>query len=171
MSSEQERAAGQRAPRADGVDPRADDLAPLADGAAPGTDGADPRAREMSGRVAGARIGVPPEVAITAVLQTLGEVLPTGTAGYLAANLPDPVRASVGRHFPPDEHVEPVRRRDFEAVVAVRCGRTVDEADGIIRAVTGALEHAVPRGVLADVRAEAPEQLLDLLPTGRSVSA
>lgn len=112
-------------------------------------------------------IAVPPGVAIAAVLETLGEVLPFGTAGYLAANLPAPVRASVGRHFPVDEGVSQVRRQDFRAAVAVRCGRTADEADGIIRAVTGALAHVVPLGVLADVRAETPEPLLDLLPSGR----
>jgi uncharacterized protein (DUF2267 family) len=125
------------------------------------------RAGELASRVAGAGLAVPPEVAIAAVLETLGEVLPFGTAGYLAANLPVPVRASVGRHFPADEPVEPVARRDFEAAVAVRCGRTVDEADDIIRAVTDALAHVVPLGVLADVRAETPEPLLDLLPSGR----
>jgi uncharacterized protein (DUF2267 family) len=125
------------------------------------------RARELAGRVASAGLDVPADLAIAAVLETLGEVLPFGTAGYLAANLPQPVRASVGRHFPVDDQVEPVARRDFEAAVALRCGRTVDEADDIIRAVTGALAHVVPLGVLTDVRAAAPEPLLDLLPSGR----
>jgi uncharacterized protein (DUF2267 family) len=125
------------------------------------------RARELAGRVADAGIEVPPELAIAAVLETLGEVLPFGTAGYLAANLPQPLGASVGRHFPVDAPVDPVDRRDFETTVAVRCGRTADEADEIIRAVTGALSHVVPLGVLADVRAAAPEPLLDLLPSGR----
>jgi uncharacterized protein (DUF2267 family) len=128
---------------------------------------AQERARELASRVAGAGLRVPPELAIAAVLETLGEVLPFGTAGYLAANLPQPVRASVGRHFPVDEQVEPVERSDFQTAVAVRCGRTVDEADGIIKAVTDALAHVVPLGVLADVRAAAPEPLLDLLPSGR----
>jgi uncharacterized protein (DUF2267 family) len=125
------------------------------------------RARELADRVAGAGLDVPPEIAIAAVLETLGEVLPFGTAGYLAANLPEPARASVGRHFPVDDQVESIARHDFEAAVAVRCGRTADEAPDIIRAVTGALSHVVPMGVLADVRAVTPEPLLDLLPARR----
>ncbi|HKS99523.1 MAG TPA: DUF2267 domain-containing protein [Rugosimonospora sp.] len=126
--------------------------------------------RELLGLVEHSGISVPPEIAIAAVLETLGEVLPSGTAGYLAANLPPPVRASVGRHFPPDERVGTVRRSDVRAAVAVRCGRTADEADGIIRAVTGALAQVVPHGVLVDVWQEAPEPLLDLLPSGRRTS-
>jgi uncharacterized protein (DUF2267 family) len=121
------------------------------------------RARELADQVAAAGLTVPPDLAIAAVLETLGEVLPFGTAGYLAANLPEPVGASVGRHFPVDGPVELVERRDFEAAVAVRCGRTADEADDIIRAVTEALTHVVPLGVLSDVRAATPEPLLDLL--------
>jgi uncharacterized protein (DUF2267 family) len=120
--------------------------------------------RELAGRVAGTGIDVPPDLAVAAVLETLGEVLPFGTAGYLAANLPQPLRARVGRHFPVDDEVEPVGRREFAAAVAVRCGRTADEADAIIKAVTAALAQVIPLGVLSDVRAATPEPLLDLLP-------
>src|SRR5258707_1621456 len=62
--------------------------------------GADTRCQDIIDRVVAARVGVAPWPAVSAVLETLGEVLPYGTAAYLAASLPDQIGAEVGRHFP-----------------------------------------------------------------------
>jgi uncharacterized protein (DUF2267 family) len=124
----------------------------------------DERYRQVLDQVDRAGLGVPPGQAVTAVLETLGEVLPYGTAAYLAASLPDALGAAVGRHFPADEPVGEVGRAEFEIAVARRCGCAADEAEPVIRAVTGAVADVVPLGVMVNVEHVTPEPLLDLIP-------
>jgi uncharacterized protein (DUF2267 family) len=126
--------------------------------------GSDDRCRQILDRVDRAGTGVPPWQAVDAVLETLGEVLPYGTAAYLAASLPDPIGDRVGRHFPTDGGVVPVDRADFESAVARRCGCAADEAGPVIRAVTEAIAASVPLGVMVNVEHVTPEPLLDLIP-------
>ena len=123
----------------------------------------DERYRQILARVDGAGLGVPAERAVHAVLETLGEVLPYGTAAYLASSLPDPVAEAVGRHFPVDSAVGTVGRAEFAAAVVRRCGCAADEAELLIRAVTEAVAGAVPLGVMVNVEHVTPEPLLDLI--------
>jgi uncharacterized protein (DUF2267 family) len=124
---------------------------------------ADERCQHILDRVDEARVGVPPWEAVNAVLETLGEVLPYGTAAYLAASLPDEVGAAVGRHFPADGAVGDVDRSEFATAVARRCGCAAEEAEPVIRAVTGAVADVVPIGVMVNVEHVTPEPLLDLI--------
>lgn len=114
-------------------------------------------------RVASAEPGVPAWPAVRAVLGTLGEALPFGTAAYLASNLPRPLAEAVGRHFPVDDPVVRVGRRDFAGSVARRCGCPPERVDSVIRAVTSAVAGDVPRGVMVDVEQVTPRPLLDLI--------
>jgi uncharacterized protein (DUF2267 family) len=134
----------------------------------PPTDGyrvamADERCQRILERVDEAGLGIPPWRAVNAVLETLGEVLPYGTAAYLAASLPDEVGAAVGRHFPADDEVGDVDRTEFATAVARRCGCAAEEAEPVIRAVTGAVAGVVPLGVMVNVEHVTPEPLLDLI--------
>jgi uncharacterized protein (DUF2267 family) len=124
---------------------------------------ADERCQRILDRVDEAGLGIPPWEAVNAVLETLGEVLPYGTAGYLAASLPDEVGAAVGRHFPADDPVGDVDRIEFTTAVANRCGCAAEEAEPVIRAVTGAVADVVPLGVMVNVEHVTPEPLLDLI--------
>jgi uncharacterized protein (DUF2267 family) len=124
----------------------------------------DERCQRILDRVDRAHLGIPPWQAVNAVLETLGEVLPYGTAAYLAASLPDEVGAVVGRHFPADSPVGDVGRSEFEAAVARRCGCPADEVEPVIRAVTEAVADVVPIGVMVNVEHVTPEPLLDLIP-------
>ena len=125
--------------------------------------GTDTRCQDIIDSVVAARLGVAPWPAVSAVLETLGEVLPYGTAAYLAASLPDQIGVEVGRHFPTDSPVCPVERTEFEAAVARRCGCTVDEAGAVIRAVARAVAATVPFGVMVNVEHVTPQPLLDLI--------
>jgi uncharacterized protein (DUF2267 family) len=126
------------------------------------------RYRRMLDRVERAGLPVPAGRAVHAVLETLGEALPYGTAAYLAASLPDEVGESVGRHLPADSEVGCVGRAEFEAAVVRRCGCAADQADPLIRAVIDAVADVVPLGVLANVEHVTPRPLLELLtPAGR----
>jgi uncharacterized protein (DUF2267 family) len=127
-------------------------------------DAQDDRCQRILDQVDRAGLGVPPWQAVNAVLGTLGEVLPYGTAAYLAASLPDSVGAAVGRHFPADGAVGSVGRAEFETAVARRCGCAADEAGPVIRAVTEAVAGVVPLGVMVNVEHVTPEPLLDLIP-------
>jgi uncharacterized protein (DUF2267 family) len=124
----------------------------------------DDRFQRILDHVDRADLGIPPWQAVSAVLETLGEVLPYGTAAYLAASLPDEVGAAVGRHFPADSAVGDVRRSEFDAAVARRCGCRADEIEPVIRAVTEAVAEVVPLGVMVNVEHVTPEHLLDLIP-------
>src|SRR5947207_12042172 len=55
------------------------------------------RYQELLDAVRRAGVPEPVEVTVSAVLTTLGEELPAGTAGYLAANLPAAVGARMRR--------------------------------------------------------------------------
>lgn len=123
----------------------------------------DERYRQIIERVERAGLGVPAGRAVHAVLETLGEVLPYGTAAYLASSLPDAVGEAVGRHFPADTPVGSVGRTEFEAAVVRRCGCAADEAEQLIRAVTDAVAGAVPLGVMVNVEHVTPEPLLDFI--------
>jgi uncharacterized protein (DUF2267 family) len=129
----------------------------------PETLGNDERYRQILERVERAGLGVPAGRAVNAVLETLGEVLPYGTAAYLAASLPDEVGGAVGRHFPADSVVGSVGRAEFEAAVVRRCGCAADEVEPVIRAVAGAVAGVVPLGVMVNVEHVTPEPLLDLI--------
>jgi uncharacterized protein (DUF2267 family) len=124
----------------------------------------DERYRRILDYVDRADLGIPPGQAVSAVLETLGEVLPYGTAAYLAASLPDAAGAAVGRHFPADSAVGDVGRVEFETAVARRCGCPADEVEPVIRAVTEAVAEVVPLGVMVNVEHVTPEPLLDLIP-------
>jgi uncharacterized protein (DUF2267 family) len=122
----------------------------------------DTRCQDILDRVRAAGTGVPPWQAVSAVLATLGEVLPYGTAAYLAASLPDQIGAEVGRHFPADASVGRIERAEFEAAVARRCGCSADQAAAVIRAVADAVSATVPFGVMVNVEHVTPEPLLEL---------
>ena len=124
----------------------------------------DDRFQRILERVDNAGLGVPPVRAVNAVLETLGEALPYGTAAYLAASLPDEVGAAVGRHFPTDAPTVDIERTEFETVVARRCGCAAEQAEPLIRAVTGAVAEVVPLGVMVNVEHVTPQPLLDLIP-------
>jgi uncharacterized protein (DUF2267 family) len=123
----------------------------------------DTRYQDIIDRVAAARTGVPPWQAVCAVLETLGEVLPYGTAAYLAASLPDALGAEVGRHFPADSSVAEIERAEFVAAVARRCDCDADGAARTIRAVADAIAATVPFGVMVNVEHVTPAPLLDLI--------
>lgn len=123
----------------------------------------DTRSQEILDRVTAAGVGVPPRRAVCAVLETLGEVLPYGTAAYLASSLPDEMGAEVGRHFPADSPVDRIDRTEFLAAVARRCDCGLDAAERAIRAVTEAIAATVPFGVMVNVEHVTPEPLLDLI--------
>ncbi len=124
----------------------------------------DDRYQRILDEVAAANLGVPPWQAVNAVLETLGEVLPYGTAAYLAASLPDAVGTLVGRHFPADSEVGYVGRAEFQSAVARRCGCPTDEVEPVIRTVSTAIAGVLPLGVLVNVEHVTPEPLLDLVP-------
>jgi uncharacterized protein (DUF2267 family) len=121
-------------------------------------------ATDIVTRVSAALPGVPAWSALHAVLGTLGEVLPYGTAGYLAANLPAPVGAAVGRHFPVDDQLATVSRAEFLGAVSRRSGCPLEATEPVVRAVLGAVAESVPLGVLVDVQAVLPAPLVDLVP-------
>ena len=112
------------------------------------------------------QIGVPEpvELTVSAVLTTLGEELPAGTAGYLATNLPDEVGARVRRREPTDDHGAHLDRMHFLDRVAERGGCARQDAPDRVRLVMRAVAHGVPAGVMADVITAVPADLLDLLP-------
>jgi uncharacterized protein (DUF2267 family) len=123
----------------------------------------DTRSQDIIDHVKAAQIGVPAWQAVCAVLETLGEVLPFGTAAYLASSLPDAMGAEVGRHFPAEESVSRIERSEFVAAVARRCGCGTEEAARVIRAVADAVAATVPFGVMVNVEHVTPQPLLDLI--------
>ena len=104
------------------------------------------------------------ELTVSAVLTTLGEELPAGTAGYLATNLPDEVGARVRRPKPTDDDGAHLDRMHFLDRVAERgcCAR--QDAPDRVRLVLRAVAHGLPAGVMVDVATAVPADLLDLLP-------
>ncbi|GAA5183253.1 hypothetical protein GCM10023322_22100 [Rugosimonospora acidiphila] len=123
----------------------------------------DTRSQDIIDRVEAAGLRIPAWQAVCSVLETLGEVLPYGTAAYLASSLPDSMGAEVGRHFPADSSASQVDRGDFVAAVARRCGCGVEEAERAVHAVTDAIAATVPFGVMVNVEHVTPEPLLDLI--------
>ncbi len=119
------------------------------------------------------RSGVPEpvEVAAFAVLTTLGEELPAGTAGYLASNLPGELRARVRRPRPADDGGARLPRDVFLRRVAQRAGCDPEEAPDQVRRVLRAVAAALPGAVMVDVAVALPADLLDLLPVMPARSA
>ena len=111
-------------------------------------------------------VGIPEpvELAVSAVLTTLGEELPAGTAGYLATNLPDEIGARVRRAEPADDTGAGLDRARFLDRVAQRGGCGRHEAPDRVRKVLSAVAHGVPGAVMVDVATAVPADLLDLLP-------
>ncbi|MBO0869682.1 MAG: DUF2267 domain-containing protein [Micromonosporaceae bacterium] len=118
---------------------------------------------EIDDMVARSGVDVPPRAAMTAVLNTLGEVLPYGVAGYLSANLPGPLRPAVGRHFPVDQRVSQVGRNEFMAAVVVRAQIHANDAERLIASVLEVLGRSVPAAVMNHVRMAVPEALMSLV--------
>jgi uncharacterized protein (DUF2267 family) len=119
---------------------------------------------ELLDEVRQAGVPEPVEVTVSAVLTTLGEELPAGTAGYLATNLPAEVSTRVRRPRPADDTGAHMDRSRFLYRVAQRGGCEPDEAGDRVRTVLTAVSHAVPDAVMVDVAVAVPEDLLDLLP-------
>jgi uncharacterized protein (DUF2267 family) len=122
------------------------------------------RYTELLDEVRQAGVPEPVEVAVSAVLTTLGEELPAGTAGYLATNLPAEVAPRVRRKRPSDDEGAHLDRGHFLTRVAQRSGCEPDEADRQVRTVLAAVSHAVPDAVMVDVAVAVPADLLDLIP-------
>lgn len=118
---------------------------------------------EIEDIVAKSGVEVPAHTAVTAVLNTLGEVLPYGVAGYLSANLPGSLRPAVGRHFPVDQRVSHVGRNEFMAAVVVRAQIHANDAERLIGSVLEALGRTVPAAVMNHVRLAIPETLSGLM--------
>jgi uncharacterized protein (DUF2267 family) len=119
---------------------------------------------ELLDQVRRAGVPEPVELAVAAVLTTLGEELPAGTAGYLASNLPTEVGVRVRRAWPTDDAGARMDRYRFLYRVAQRGGCDPEEAGPRIRAVLGAVSEGVPEAVMVDVAVAVPEDLLDLMP-------
>jgi uncharacterized protein (DUF2267 family) len=122
------------------------------------------RYRELLDEAREAGVPEPVELTVSAVLTTLGEELPAGTAGYLASNLPDEVGERVRRSVPVDDAGAGLDRPHFLYRVAERGGCAPDEARDRVRMVLRAVAHGVPEGVMVDVATAVPADLLDLLP-------
>jgi uncharacterized protein (DUF2267 family) len=125
------------------------------------------RYQELLDEVRRAGVPEPVEVTVSAVLTTLGEELPAGTAGYLAMNLPVEVGARVRRRWPGDDEGAHMDRARFLYRVAQRGGGEPDEASEWVRTVLTAVSHGVPEAVMTDVAVAVPEDLLDLIPSTR----
>jgi uncharacterized protein (DUF2267 family) len=122
------------------------------------------RYRELLNEVRQAGVPEPVEIAVSAVLTTLGEELPAGTAGYLATNLPAEVGARVRRRRPADDAGARLDRIGFLYRVALRGGCEPEEAGERVRTVLTAVAHGIPDAVMVDVAVAVPEDLLDLIP-------
>jgi uncharacterized protein (DUF2267 family) len=96
---------------------------------------------------------VPPERAVAAVLTALGEHLPAGEARYLAVHLPSELRAYIRRRDLDAAVPVPTRPTGFAHEVGTRCGCDDARAGEVVRSVLGALDLAVPHGVMYKVRA------------------
>jgi uncharacterized protein (DUF2267 family) len=125
------------------------------------------RYQDLLDEVRGAGVPEPVEDTVRAVLTTLGEELPAGTAGYLAANLPAEVGIGVRRRTPSDDEGAHWDRSRFLRRVAERGKVAPDEAGRLVRTVLTAVSHGVPEAVMVDVAVAVPEDLLDLIPGGR----
>jgi uncharacterized protein (DUF2267 family) len=126
------------------------------------------RYQELLDEVRRAGAPEPVELTVSAVLTTLGEELPAGTAGYLATNLPVEVGARVNRgERPSDNGGAHMDRSRFLRRVAQRGGGEPDEAGEWVRTVLTAVSHGVPEAVMTDVAVAVPEDLLDLIPDSR----
>jgi uncharacterized protein (DUF2267 family) len=119
---------------------------------------------ELLDEVREAGVPEPVEVTVSAVLTTLGEELPAGTAGYLATNLPDEVGTRIRRPRPADDAGARMDRSRFLYRVAQRGGCEPDEAGERVRTVLIAVSHGVPDAVMVNVAVAVPVDLLDLLP-------
>jgi len=120
--------------------------------------------RELLDEARAAGVPEPVELTVSAVLTTLGEELPAGTAGYLATNLPDEAGARVRRPEPADDAGARLDRSHFLYRVAERGGCAPDEAPDRVRRVLHAVAHGLPDGVMVDVATAISADLLDLLP-------
>lgn len=119
---------------------------------------------ELLDRIRRAGVPEPVELAASAVLTTLGEELPAGTAGYLATHLPGEIGPRVRRPRPADDGGARWDREHFLRRVAQRSGCDPDEAGPRVRAVLSAVAAGVPAAVLVDVAVAVPGDLLDLMP-------
>ena len=122
------------------------------------------RYRELLDEAREAGVPEPAELTVSAVLTTLGEELPAGTAGYLATNLPDEAGARVRRPAPADDAGARLDRPHFLYRVAERGCCAPDEARDRVRMVLRVVAHGVPDTVMVDVATAVPADLLDLLP-------
>ena len=122
------------------------------------------RYRELLDEAREAGVPEPVELTVSAVLTTLGEELPAGTAGYLATNLPDEAGARVRRPAPADDAGARLDRPHFLYRVAERGCCAPDEARDRVRMVLRVVAHGVPDAVMVDVATAVPADLLDLLP-------
>ncbi len=122
------------------------------------------RYRELLDEAREAGVPEPAELTVSAVLTTLGEELPAGTAGYLATNLPDEAGARVRRPAPADDAGARLDRPHFLYRVAERGCCAPDEARDRVRMVLRVVAHGVPDAVMVDVATAVPADLLDLLP-------
>jgi uncharacterized protein (DUF2267 family) len=123
------------------------------------------RYRELLDEVRRAGAPEPAELTISAVLTTLAEELPAGTAGSLATNLPAEVAARVRRPGRgADDEGAHMDRWHFLNRVAQRGGWEPDEAGQWVRTVLTVVSHAVPEAVMVNVAVGVPPDLLDLLP-------
>ncbi len=119
---------------------------------------------ELLERVRRAGVPEPVEVAVSAVLTTIGEQLPAGTAGYLATHLPADVGTRVRRRRPSDDGGARLSRDGFLRRVAQRAGCETGDAPDEVRAVMDVVGRDLPDAVLVDVAVALPSDLLDLLP-------
>jgi uncharacterized protein (DUF2267 family) len=122
------------------------------------------RYRELLDEARRAGVPEPVEPRVAAVLTTLGEELPAGTAGYLATNLPVEAGVRVRRATPSDDEGAHWDRTRFLRRVAERGGVPPDQAGEVVHTVLTAVSHGVPGAVMVDVAAAVPSDLLDLIP-------
>lgn len=108
------------------------------------------------------------ERACRATLETLGERIPEGLAGTLAAQLPH----EIGEHLRRTEVYfgaatgERFDRQEFIARVAARAGVRQQQADYLARAVLEVVGEAVQDGGMTKVAESLPEDIRDLMLAG-----
>ncbi|MEO3750960.1 DUF2267 domain-containing protein [Streptomyces sp. B6B3] len=115
------------------------------------------------------------EQAARAVLRTLAERIPPGTAAHLAAQLPTGLDASVRGSTAAEERagLPPAQAERFDLVafagrVAGRLGTTEDAAVQRSTAVLEVLDAAVAPELMTKVAHELPPDIRELFPTRRA---
>jgi uncharacterized protein (DUF2267 family) len=108
------------------------------------------------------------EAATRAVLETLGERIPDGLAGNLAAQLPREIGEHIRRTEEPLEEGTGQRfdRGEFVERVAARAGLDPPKAAFAARAVCEVVDEATEGGVMGRIRAALPEDLRELVSAG-----